>query len=154
MQEMQETQVWSLGSEDPLEEGTATQLSILVRRIPSTEEPGGLWSIRSHRRTQLQQSGAHIYKMIYMFAGSGIRIILDHFCLYFIWKCSKILYLWVVQWLKTPQSQRRGPRLDPWSQNYIPHAATEDCSFRLQLKMTRLNILHATMKIKDPACYN
>ena len=36
MQEMQETQVWSLGSEDPLEEGleegTATQSSIPVWR--------------------------------------------------------------------------------------------------------------------------
>ena len=42
MQELQETQVRSLGWEDPLEEGTATHSSILVRRIPWTEEPGGL----------------------------------------------------------------------------------------------------------------
>ena len=32
----------SLGGEDPLEEGTATLSSILVWRIPWTEEPGGL----------------------------------------------------------------------------------------------------------------
>ena len=41
---MQETQVWSLGLEDPLEEGMATHSSILAWRIPWTEEPGGLYS--------------------------------------------------------------------------------------------------------------
>ena len=39
---MQETQVLSLGQEDPLEEGIATLSSILAGRIPWTEEPGGL----------------------------------------------------------------------------------------------------------------
>ena len=39
---MQETQVQSLGQEDPLEEGMATHSSILAWRIPWTEEPGGL----------------------------------------------------------------------------------------------------------------
>ena len=41
---MQETQVRSLGSEDPLEKGMTTHSSILAWRIPWTEEPGG-----SHR---------------------------------------------------------------------------------------------------------
>ena len=40
--EMQETQVQSLGSEDPLEEEMATHSSILAWRIPWTEEHGGL----------------------------------------------------------------------------------------------------------------
>ena len=44
MQEMQETQVQSLGQEDPLEECMATLSSILAWRIPWTEEPGGLQS--------------------------------------------------------------------------------------------------------------
>ena len=39
---MQETQVQFLGREDPLEKGMATHSSILVWRIPWTEEPGGL----------------------------------------------------------------------------------------------------------------
>ena len=39
---MQETQVQSLGQEDPLEEEMATHSSILVWRTPWTEEPGGL----------------------------------------------------------------------------------------------------------------
>ena len=37
----QETQVRSLGQEDPLEEGVATHSSILAWRIPWAEEPGG-----------------------------------------------------------------------------------------------------------------
>ena len=41
MQEPQEIQVLSLGQEDPLEEGMATYSSILARRIPQTEDPGG-----------------------------------------------------------------------------------------------------------------
>ena len=39
---VQETQVQSLGWEDPLEKGMATHSSILVWRIPWAEEPGGL----------------------------------------------------------------------------------------------------------------
>ena len=49
MQEIQETQVQSLGREDPLEEGTATHSRILAWRIPWTEEPGGLQSMGSQR---------------------------------------------------------------------------------------------------------
>ena len=40
--EMLEMWVWSLGQEDPLEEGMATHSSILAWRIPWTEELGGL----------------------------------------------------------------------------------------------------------------
>ena len=49
MQEMQETQVQSLGQEDPLEEGMATHSSNLACRIPWTEEPGELQPIGSQR---------------------------------------------------------------------------------------------------------
>ena len=42
MQETKETQVQSLGQEDPLEEEMATPFSILAWRISWTEEPGGL----------------------------------------------------------------------------------------------------------------
>ena len=37
----QETQVRSLGQEDPLGEEIATHSSVLAREIPWTEEPGG-----------------------------------------------------------------------------------------------------------------
>ena len=39
---MEETQVQSLGQEDPLEKEMATHFSILAWRIPWTKEPGGL----------------------------------------------------------------------------------------------------------------
>ena len=45
---MQETWVWALVWEDPLEEGMAICSSILAWRIPRTEEPVGLQSIASH----------------------------------------------------------------------------------------------------------
>ena len=41
--------VRSLGPEDPLEEGMATHSSTLAYRIPWTEEPGGLQSVRSQK---------------------------------------------------------------------------------------------------------
>ena len=44
-----ESQVQSLGQEDPLEKEMATHSSILAWRIPWTEEPGGLQSMGSHR---------------------------------------------------------------------------------------------------------
>ena len=40
-----ETQVHSLGPEDPLEKGMTTHSSIPAWRIPWTEEPGGLKSM-------------------------------------------------------------------------------------------------------------
>ena len=49
IQEMQETQVRSLGQEDPLEKEMATHSSILVWKIPWTEELRGLQSMESQR---------------------------------------------------------------------------------------------------------
>ena len=49
MQETQEMQVRSLGREDLLEEEMATHFSFLVWKIPWTEEPGGLKSMKSQR---------------------------------------------------------------------------------------------------------
>ena len=44
---MQETWIQSLGGEDLLEKGMATHSSILVRKIPWTEESRGLQSMGS-----------------------------------------------------------------------------------------------------------
>ena len=46
---MQETQVWSLGQEDPLEKEIATQPSILAWEIPWTE---GAWQATVHGVTE------------------------------------------------------------------------------------------------------
>ena len=47
----QETQVQSLGQEDPLEKEMATHSSVLAWEIPWTEEPGRLQSMGSQSRT-------------------------------------------------------------------------------------------------------
>ena len=46
---MQETLIWSVGWEDPLEKGMASHSSIPAWRIPRTQEPGRLSSMRSQR---------------------------------------------------------------------------------------------------------
>ena len=46
---MKEAWVGSLGQEDPLEKGMATYSSILAWRIPWTEEPVGLLSMKLQR---------------------------------------------------------------------------------------------------------
>ena len=46
---MQETEIQSLGWEDPPREGMATHSSTLAWRIPWTEEPGGLQSMVSQK---------------------------------------------------------------------------------------------------------
>ena len=49
---VQETRVWSLGLENPLENGMATPSSILAWSIPWTEESEGLWSMGSQKSDQ------------------------------------------------------------------------------------------------------
>ena len=61
MQETQEMRIQSLGWEDPLEEGTATYPSILAWKIPQTEEPGGLWSMKSQRVGHDWNNWAHTH---------------------------------------------------------------------------------------------
>ena len=53
MEETQESQVQSLGWEDPLEEEMATHFCILAWEIPWTKEPGGLQSMGSQSQTRL-----------------------------------------------------------------------------------------------------
>ena len=55
MQELEETQVQSLGQEDPQEESMATHSSVLAWKIPWTEEPGELHSTGSQRVRQLKR---------------------------------------------------------------------------------------------------
>ena len=49
VQEIQDTQVSSLGWEDPLKEEMATHSSVRAWTIPWTQKPGGLWSKGSQR---------------------------------------------------------------------------------------------------------
>ena len=61
MQEMQGTQVRSLGPEDPLEEEMAIHSSILAWKIPWTEEPGGLQSMEWQESDTTEQLSTHIF---------------------------------------------------------------------------------------------
>ena len=61
---MQETQVQSLGPEDPLEEEMATPSSILAWKIPWTEEPGRLQSVEL--QSQKRQTNKHTNKKVVM----------------------------------------------------------------------------------------
>ena len=52
---MQQTWVWSLGQEDPLEKENATHSSILAWEIPWTEEPAGLQSMDHKESDTVEQ---------------------------------------------------------------------------------------------------
>ena len=69
MQEMQKTQVWSLGRKDPLEkEGMAARSNILAWR---TEEPGGLQSTGSQRVRLDWSDWAHMHAKRSKYWGSS-----------------------------------------------------------------------------------
>ena len=62
MQEMQESRVQSTVWEDPLEKEMVTHFGILAWKIPWTEEPGVLWSMRSQKvRHDQAIEYTHIY---------------------------------------------------------------------------------------------
>ena len=66
MQETQEMRVQSLGQEDPLEEEMASHSSILARKIPWTEEPGGLYTSWGNKESDMAKQltateQAHIF---------------------------------------------------------------------------------------------
>ena len=58
---LQETQVQSLGWEDPLEKEVATHSSVLTWRIPWTEEPGGLYSPWRHEELDMTEATWHTH---------------------------------------------------------------------------------------------
>ena len=57
---MQETQVRSLGREDPLEKEMATHSSILAWKIPWMEETGGLQSMASPSQDTTERLHFHL----------------------------------------------------------------------------------------------
>ena len=54
MQDLQETQVRSLGQEDTLKEGMAAHSSTLAWRIARTEQPGGLYIVHKVTKNWIQ----------------------------------------------------------------------------------------------------
>ena len=83
---MQETWVWSLGQEDPLEKRMATHFSILAGESAWTEDLGGLhfpWVSKS--RTRLGNFHSFTHSVLYSFPKSNISL-WDYFPL--VWKFS------------------------------------------------------------------
>ena len=64
---MQETQVGSLGQEDPLKKEMATHSSTLAWRIPWTEEPGGLVHGVAKEVDTIQRIKQHFFLLILCF---------------------------------------------------------------------------------------
>ena len=60
---VQETQLQTLGQEDPLENGRATHSSILAWRIPWTEEPGGLQSMGGKESDMTEQITLSLFQL-------------------------------------------------------------------------------------------
>ena len=60
MQEMQETQVQSLGREAPLEEEMAIHSSMTAWRVPWAEEPGGLQLTGKQSLTRRSDLSTHV----------------------------------------------------------------------------------------------
>ena len=75
---MWETQVQSLGREDPLEKEITTHSSILAWKIPWTEEPGRLQSMGLRSRTRLSD-----FRSFHFLIGLFVFLILNCMsCLY------------------------------------------------------------------------
>ena len=68
MPETWETRVQSLGREDPLEKGMAAHSSILARKTPWTEEPGGLQP-RGSQRVGHDFTSLLLHEMLFVAAG-------------------------------------------------------------------------------------
>ena len=64
---MQETWVWSLHWEDPLEKRMAIHSHILAWRIPRTEEPGGPQSMELQRVRHDWATNTHTHTHVYVY---------------------------------------------------------------------------------------
>ena len=69
---MQETWVQSLGGEDPLEKEMATHSNVLAQKIPRTEEPSGLQSMRSQESERTWQLNQVFPQSRRFFQGRGV----------------------------------------------------------------------------------
>ena len=76
---MQETQVLSLGHEDPLKEEMATHSSVLAWRISGTGEPVGLPSMESHRVGQDRSDLAAAAVALLLQCPTGFGLLCFHF---------------------------------------------------------------------------
>ena len=63
---MQETRIWALGQEDPLEKGMATHCNILAWRIPWTAEPDRLQAEAvDDSRVKVESADLQVHSQLY-----------------------------------------------------------------------------------------
>ena len=74
---VQETWVWSLGWEDPLEKEMATHSSTLAWKIPRTEEPGRLQSMGSQRVGHDWVTSLLLTRMVITFLSRSKRLLIS-----------------------------------------------------------------------------
>jgi len=89
MWEIPEIWVQFLGWEDLLEEGTATQSSILAWRIPWTEKPGGLKSIGLKESGMTEVTTQHKWNITFQNCKSPYRTLVINIILYMIYTSTK-----------------------------------------------------------------
>ena len=115
--------VQSLGREDPLEKGMATQSSILAWRIPWTEEPGGLQSMGSQRVGHIWATKhpsplpVLFWEVIYV-TFSVITVFQKSTSRELLWSSvpykSLCLHIWLISSLHSPFSPFSFPSLAPY----------------------------------------
>ena len=120
---MQDTQVGSVGREDPLEADVATHSNSLTWRIPWTEEPDGLQSMGLQRvrhnlvtKQQQQQQGILDFRIVFfsVLVGSGMRYGDSGLCISHpsdSWLLGAICY---PRWPIRPGSRNCLSHWDPW----------------------------------------
>ena len=76
MKQKQETWVWPLGQEDPLEEEMATNSSILAWEIPQTEESGTLspWGHKESDTTKRLSTHTYLFRDFYTIKNANFKI--------------------------------------------------------------------------------
>jgi len=144
----QETQVQSLGQEDPVEKGISTYSSILAWRIPWTEEPGGLESIgwqrvRHNWATNRDDGGLKVMVAV----KSGEKRIT--FCAYFEGKIGRVFWCGgLTAWKKGVMNLRRDFPSDSVVKTLAPNAGSSGSIPRqgTRFHMLQPNILQATSK--------
>ena len=103
---VQETWVPSLGKEDPLEKEMETHSSILARKLPWTEEPGGLqsmglWRVRHYRATSIyfdwvcaESGGIEMISFGRNSFPKGLNPLFFYYCLWAFWLLNKLTHIY------------------------------------------------------------
>ena len=111
---MQEMQVWSLGQEDPLDEEMATLSSILIWKIPCTEEPGSPWGRKESDTTEHVRVPVHACARVHTHTHTHTHTHIQVFQhrLLFHTACG-ILFLWPGLKSVSPASEGRVLTIQP-----------------------------------------